>query len=287
MLPHLMDSDLPEEIKKLKNLKDLPKNEPIYVQISHPGHGGLGDTLLFSTLPEELYKQYDFKKIYIVTPSSGYYNKEIPNLIWNKNPYISGSVNYGQNNNFNTFNIKYIDNYLSQAILRHYGNNIKAVEALNGLMPKNTHPKIYHNPEFKEKFANKIYVDTRSYSTNFSSQVLEIFIKYCARAYNFNYEDVIIINSKNSGPNSQLNMPNNPSYVLKNLEEYCDLIYSCKMFLTVQSGAAALASAIKGDNIYPKVVSLICTPSYNSKVWYWNNLDYICTGKFFDDFMDK
>ena len=51
-------------------------------------HGGLGDSLQFSTLPEEFAKQKG-RKTYIV-PDAPFRNQEIYDLVWGKNPYVLG-----------------------------------------------------------------------------------------------------------------------------------------------------------------------------------------------------
>ena len=51
-------------------------------------HGGLGDALQFSTLPEEFYKQ-EGRKTYIVEDAP-FRNQEIYDLVWGKNPYVLG-----------------------------------------------------------------------------------------------------------------------------------------------------------------------------------------------------
>ena len=51
-------------------------------------HGGLGDALQFSTLPEEFSKQQD-RKTYIVEDAP-FRNEGIYDLVWDKNPYVLG-----------------------------------------------------------------------------------------------------------------------------------------------------------------------------------------------------
>ena len=51
-------------------------------------HGGLGDNLQFSTLPEEFHKQQG-RDTYIWSQAS-FRNQEIYDLVWGCNPYIKG-----------------------------------------------------------------------------------------------------------------------------------------------------------------------------------------------------
>ena len=51
-------------------------------------HGGLGDCLQFSTLPEQFSKQQG-RDTYVLDESH-FRNKEIYDLVWGCNPYIKG-----------------------------------------------------------------------------------------------------------------------------------------------------------------------------------------------------
>ena len=51
-------------------------------------HGGLGDCLQFSTLPEQFSKQQG-RNTYVLDESN-FRNKEIYDLVWGCNPYIKG-----------------------------------------------------------------------------------------------------------------------------------------------------------------------------------------------------
>ena len=51
-------------------------------------HGGLGDCLQFSTLPEQFSKQQG-RDTYVLDESN-FRNKEIYDLVWGCNPYIKG-----------------------------------------------------------------------------------------------------------------------------------------------------------------------------------------------------
>jgi hypothetical protein len=277
MLPHLKDKDLPESIKKMTNILRSPE-EPVYIQINMRA-GGLGDNLLCSTLPEEFHRQFGCENIYIVNPPKGYHNKEVPEFVWGNNPYVSGIIS---NLNPNTVNVAREPIYFSHIIKRHYGNNIRAIEALNGLIPINNYPKIYYKPKHRKEFVNKIYADATGHSHRISEEMFEIFVKTCALTYGFNSKDVIFIDSNHAGSKNKLCMPNNDRYIVKNLEDYCDLIYSCKMFLPIQSGPTFLASAIKGTNAYPKVVAFASNGVFNTGTFHCANLEYMSTGQFLD-----
>jgi hypothetical protein len=97
--------------------------------------GGLGDSLQFSTLPEEFYKQQG-RETYI-QDGANFRNKEIYDLVWGMNPYVKG-IKSGQWNAGDTPEIK---------VENHTGNWISNWEYLHGLEPKNIRPKIYYEPK--------------------------------------------------------------------------------------------------------------------------------------------
>ena len=80
-----------------------------YVRIG-AWHGGLGDSLQFSTLPEQFYKQQGRETF--VADGCTFRNEEIYDLVWGCNPYVRG-VQEGPRNAgdipehdlWNTFNL--------------------------------------------------------------------------------------------------------------------------------------------------------------------------------------
>ena len=93
-------------------------------------HGGLGDALQFSTLPEEFSKQQD-RKTYIVEDAP-FRNEGIYDLVWDKNPYVLGKK-FGEWNAGDLPSIPYReDGFLEE---NGTGNMIPNWEKFHGLKP--------------------------------------------------------------------------------------------------------------------------------------------------------
>jgi hypothetical protein len=279
--PHMRDEDIPQPLRETPDIRR--PQDPIYIQ---PHAGGLGDQLLYSTLPEGFYRQFGSREIYILAPQLKpeypfFRNQEVPDLVWGRNPFVKEILYVTPKEAAELLNTTSMgnanDTYHRKVIRRYYKNNIRAAEALNGLAPVSDFPRVYVTPTFRQQFADKIYADPRSFSTIIPSTVFNQFIDFCAEFYGFNAKEVIILSSKYSGPGGTMVGLGNPTYEMTSLQEYVDLIYSCRMYLPIQSGNSALASAIKGGNPYPHVVALISTANENAKHWQWSNLDYCPT----------
>ena len=115
-------------------------------------HGGLGDALQFSTLPEEFSKQQD-RKTYIVADAP-FRNEGIYDLVWDKNPYVHGKK-FGEWNAGDLPSIPYReDGFLEENGTR---NMISNWEKFHGLQPTNKYPKIYYEPE-KDKGVKDLFI---------------------------------------------------------------------------------------------------------------------------------
>ena len=130
-------------------------------------HGGLGDALQFSTLPEEFYKQ-EGRKTYIVEDAP-FRNQEIYDLVWGKNPYVLGKKE-GEWNAGDTPDIPY-----QQLCMDGKGtdNMISNWELYHGLKPINKHPKIYYEPEIHDGFKDVFIVDYNSTSIVYDKNQLK------------------------------------------------------------------------------------------------------------------
>ena len=115
-------------------------------------HGGLGDALQFSTLPEEFEKQQG-RKTYIVADAP-FRNEGIYDLVWDKNPYVHGKK-FGEWNAGDLPSIPYReDGFLEE---NGTGNMIPNWEKFHGLKPTNKYPKIYYEPE-KDKGVKDLFI---------------------------------------------------------------------------------------------------------------------------------
>ena len=123
-------------------------------------HGGLGDCIQFSTLPEEFSKQQG-RKTYILE-SAPFRNPEIYDLVWGKNPYVEGKKE-------GKWNAGDLPGLYSNVL----GNAIQNWEKLHGLEPVNTLPKIYYEPEIHSDVKDIFIVDFTSISIDYDQQELK------------------------------------------------------------------------------------------------------------------
>lgn len=207
-------------------------------------HGGLGDNLQFSTLPEEYFKQKNIKTY--IWSRSNFRNKEIYDLVWGCNPYILG-IKEGEWEAGDTPQIK---------LKNIFNNCISNWEAAHGLLPRNKYPKIYYTPKFLKGFEDITLVDFSSISLSYSTEELKkIYLSY----KNLNNKNFLFLKFKNSLNNIHnknfINMTN--EFEIKNIFEYCDLLNSCSEFLSTHSGQSHLAAAIK--NSYNKNLTINTT----------------------------
>jgi hypothetical protein len=232
-------------------------------------HGGLGDNLQFSTLPEEFFKQHN-KKTFIWSQSS-FRNKEIFDLVWGCNPYISGiKEGVWEAGDTPQINLKNI-----------FNNCILNWEIAHNLTPKNKYPKIYYKPKTLSDFKETILLDFSSISMSYSLEELKKIFKL-KKEIN---KKILILKFKNSLNNiSNYNknfIENEDFYEVNNIFEYCDLINSCQEFLCTHSGQSHLASAIKNDyNKKLTITSLIYKKEFdihtNRGTFLFDNVDYVC-----------
>ena len=267
-------------------------------------HGGLGDNLSFSTLPEQFFKQ---KKTKIYFSKLTYFrNKEIYDLVWMKNPYIFGTVKKSGNLNVRN-NIRFLKKY----------NIIQNTERAYGLEVRNKYPKIYYKP-LKKKIKNFFLVDASSVSIFYSPKEQEIVnkkIKELKKKFknykfvNLTFKKKILVNKKKinfkqkiklfiykliygkifanfDGLYSHLNrhfiykQKLDDSIEVKSIFDYCDLISSCDGFVTLGSGGSHLSSAIK--NQFNKKLFSFCIiqkkwHNYHKEkgTYFFDNINYI------------
>jgi hypothetical protein len=253
---------------------------------SVPCGAGLGDQLLYSTLPEMYYRQVGSREIYILTSDEAWRNNPtVPKFVWERNPFVKRVIPMYEARNIiaNTANLRVVDGnrYHAHLVARRYQNNIMAVEAMHGLFPTNETPRIYYQPKFREEFAGLVFADSRCHSTPLPSAAFTKFVQHSGELYGFDPAEVIVLESKYSGRAGEDACPGQPRIEINNLEDYADLIFSCRFFLGVDSGSAALASAVKGSSFYPEVAVLQSNPQHSGRQWTWSNLQYHTTGKAF------
>ena len=205
-------------------------------------HGGLGDNLQFSTLPEEFHKQQG-RDTYIWSQAS-FRNQEIYDLVWSHNPYVKG--------------IKDGDWSAGDTPDRHRvieSDCISNWEALHGLKPTNKYPKIYYEPEKISSFDNVILVDLSSISITYDEEkILKLY-----DAVRKTHEGMVFLEVEftNKIKGATIIEPDVTGVVeIESIFTYVDLMYSSFGVISLHSGQNHLAAAIK--NQYNNDLEVYC-----------------------------
>ncbi len=210
-------------------LEKAEKEKQLVIQIPF---GGLGDHLVYSSLPELLWTQKGIKTF--ISNKSIYRSKAIRDFVWGLNPYIEFTSNNGwfihQPINYNFLTL---DKYL-QKLFNLQGNGC---------------PKVYYKPHLIEQIKGKDVVDP-SFGTSgkangyYEKDFHKRFIEYLKS----NVNEFILIahrHSKTKNPLEELiERTFNPNcYSIFTIEELVDVLYSAGKRYLMYSGSASLSAA--------------------------------------------
>ena len=246
--------------------------------IISPYAGGLGDNLCFSTLPE-MYARTGFKVLIgrpMVEPNIR--NLEVQQLVWEANPFVSGyTEEMGK-----TFSHREMHHWIwAQNETRTL---VEAMEALHGFTPVHKYPKIYYEPNKRPDAKNEIFADPTSISQNITPEAFDEFARHICNARGYELSEIVVLSSKYSGKKGATALAGNRRYVVRDIFEYADLIFSCRLFITSESGGAILASAIRGEAKSPEIMTLFATNGMNDRLFQFPNVRYCVTGKVENDY---
>ena len=205
------------------------------VIISQPW-GGLGDNLQYSTLPQ-LFSELGYN-VYI-SKSNAYRNPEIYELVWKLNPYIKGILDELENAGACRGMYNITDQF------------IKNIELMHGLTNgKTVYPLIYYTPKKILELENTVIYDITSISSTYSDEfVYSEFSKIFKEYPNSSKKKITFKNIVNRAlPDFQTEL-----IEIDDIFQYCDIIYSCKAYVSLLSGGSVLASAIKQYNSTPDI----------------------------------
>jgi len=206
-------------------------------------HGGLGDNLQFSTLPEEFHKQQG-RDTYIWSQAS-FRNQEIYDLVWGHNPYVKG-IKDGVWTAGDTPEIGH-KTLISDCIMNW--------EALHGLEPTNRYPKIYYEPKKIHGFDDTLLVDLSSISITYDSkEILELYDTIKKIHKDMKFFGVEFVNKIKDATIIDPDVDN--TILIEDIFTYVDLMYSSFGVVSLHSGQNHLASAIK--NQYNNDLNVYC-----------------------------
>lgn len=213
--------------------------------------GGLGDSLQFSTLPEMFHKRGDTIHL---TADAPFRNLEIKELVWSCNPFVGDPCDVAWT----------LGDIPGRKYINVHNDFIKNWEAIHGLLPQNSFPKIYYQPQPLQNIEGLI--DTTSISATYDFSKLHSEIKNYITTHHHDLSFKFIINDHY--PTSDV--LGLDTIKLSNLKHYVDLLSSCKVFLSVFSGQHMLAGAVRHINSDFEQVCFI--PTYGHGMSGYGNL---------------
>lgn len=234
--------------------------------------GGLGDALLFSTLPE-LYARIGYEVW--ISEEPAFRNEETYEMVWGMNPFVLGRVSEQANVGGWVFDRPQHEHV---KMAKRCTSPISSVEKLHGFEGLGKYPRIYYTPKFLPQWRDKVIADSRSISQKTTQKMFHDFVIHTSKYHSFNHVEMVILESKHSGHSGSDCLPENDRHFVSSIFEYADIIFSCKAFLVAESGGQLLASAIKGCYEYPKVFGLHTTQSVNDRIFTMSNIDICVTG---------
>ena len=246
-----------------------------------PYFGGLGDSLQFSSLPE-MYHQVN--KRVLLWDKTTYRNSEVPDLVWNCNPFISG---YSSKNR----NAGDTDSFVYKGDTE---SHIMNIEISHGFPPTNLYPRIYAQPEKILSLADVDICDFGSFSLNFSRKErrkmkeMAISNKFLFVMHSNKVEENVsrLVLQKSIVPlrlnkftYKRINPRSDQRIFVSSLRQYWNILCSSNSILTVLSGGYHLAAAAKIYNPKLKIVCLVndfqSRNFLDKKMWKYPGVDYV------------
>ena len=206
-------------------------------------HGGLGDCLQFSTLPEQFSRQQG-RETYVLDESH-FRNKEIYDLVWGCNPYIKG-VKSGHWNAGDIPDIQFTNRNGYHSCIRNW-------EELHGLTPTNDYPKIYYEPKKIEGYEDSILVDLSSISLKHNGDKRSFPPAYDPKEVTAEYEKIrkkypdkkfIQVFFEQDLGSQSIQIDSDDGVLVTSIFHYCDLMRSSFGIIGLYSGQSALSAAI-------------------------------------------
>jgi hypothetical protein len=234
--------------------------------------GGVGDHLIYSTLPERFTK-LDYE-VYL-DGDNLMRNGDMQDLIWGRNPYVAGISDR-----------KPTIGYTKQGAFYELANtlpigSIEAMERAHGLPPPyGLAPKIYCQPVLTSNLKDVVLADFNSISSRFEPGALTTFVKRMERR--FPTKEIRFVRVPKSVVNSELAITG-PSIHISSAVQYIEALTTCHAWIGTEAGGQALAAAVRGEHdVYdlertPHIVCIISPRTYNSRGYTFRGVDYRVT----------
>jgi hypothetical protein len=196
-------------------------------------YSGLGDHLFHSHLPRIAKETKRYDKVYISNHSL-FGHPDYKTLIWDLNPFVDGFTDlHGV-----SCDIGHLVKRVSRTSEKNLLDEIMLFYGLDNDLTWNQ-PEVYYKPRFREEYNFTIY------DPNFVSWIGNVIDEDAAiffRKKNIRFDYVMKLRNKKVLfiPDSKTRFIETPT-----LQDFCDLIFSCKRLYCLTSGTATLAAALK------------------------------------------
>jgi hypothetical protein len=213
------------------------------------GHGGLGDNLFLSHIPQIAKQTSDVHSVFI-SSHSVFRDEAYKSLIWNSNPYVDGFVDEQGIEIVGPHTRDVRGSSLDRYLLKMgFNNRISHVEPGCNLLDQYMldlgfndglrfhEPKIYQRIPKRNEYENAIIYDP-NFITNAGAISTEAVREF------FNREE-IHPNFQMQQCASVIDLPEITNRISAiSLEDFCSLIVSCKALYCLTTGTATLAAAL-------------------------------------------
>jgi len=208
-------------------------------------YAGLGDHLFHSHLPR-IAKQFgNYEKVYVSSLSESW-NVDCMRIVWEMNPYVDGFVDKRGISS----DLKSIAEKIEEKVRRDetdFPNLLDEIMYVYGLDDgKLMHePELYYLPKYRPEF-HKIIFDPNFIS--YTGELTESDVSAYFRRKAVKFDSFMKIRSVKALHKEN---PKNNYISTSNLEEFCDLLFSCKEIHCFTTGTATLAPALgKKAHVY-------------------------------------
>jgi hypothetical protein len=192
-------------------------------------YGGLGDNLQFSTLPA-MFARHGIETW--ISSKNICRNPQIYELAWGLNPYVKGIKDEPPN--------VYVGDVEKSA---GYGelNTVQRAEMLYFGKWEHQFPVTFYQPKYRPDFANKAVLEFGFVTVDLNPVLSRIRSEL---EYMLDGQEVVLLRNP---VNASLDVGKFPEYSVQSIYELADILYSCRLFAGIESGAAVLCATLKKD----------------------------------------
>jgi hypothetical protein len=242
------------------------------VIISTGNLGGLGDWMLYSTLPRR-YAELGHK-VYVSSQNLAR-NPEISDLVFAMNKYVVGTSDKQENAGYRNQGLFY------EIANRFPLGSIEAMERAHGFGPPySLAPEIHYQPQpFIIDLSQCVLVDYGAVSSSLKVEALQAFhplmqLRFNRQMYMVTFTDSVVANT----PPLE-----GPRIKMESIFQYIDALASCYAWIGSEAGGQSLAAAVRGEHdVYdmearPEIVVCSSTMTYNARGYVYRGADYRVT----------